>query len=184
MLNHAFKAALSFLNVAHYAAQYAHVRIRINKYLYIKQVAYAFVAQKEYAFKQYHGRAFYKQGLVGTVMHRVIIYGAKHVLSALELCNVLQKKLRIECIGAVVVYFCAFVIGKVVVRLIVIIVIYYGYVLAEAFAQKAGYGRFARSGAARNANGHNVVHVLSLRAENAAFDILYHILRHIKRTAL
>ena len=117
-------------------------------------------------------------------MHRVIIYGAKHVLTALELCNVLQEKLRIECIGAVVVYLCALIIGKVVVRLIVIIVIYYGYVLAEAFAQKAGYRGFARSGAARNANGHNVVHVLSLRAENAAFDILYHILRNIKRTAL
>ena len=56
--------------------------------------------------------------------------------------------------------------------------------LAEAFAQKAGYRGFARSGAARNANGHNIVHVLSLRAENAAFDILYHILRNIKRTAL
>ncbi len=89
MLDHAFKAAPSFLNVAHYAAQYAHVRIRIHKYLYIKKIAYALVAQKKYAFKQYHGRALYKQGLVGTVMHRVIIYGAKHVLAALELCHVL-----------------------------------------------------------------------------------------------
>ena len=50
-----------------------------------------------------------------------------------------------------------------------------GFAIAKALA---------RAGAARNANGHNVVHVLSLRAENAAFDILYHILRNIKRTAL
>ena len=144
------------------APENAHVRVGVHEDLDVHEIAEIGVREDQNALHHQHLGGLHGGGLVGAVVHLVVIYRALDGLARPERLDMLHHKRRIEGVGVVVVELCAFLVGEFIVALVVVIMVQDAHVAAELPQDPAGDGGLAAAGAAGDADHDGVRHRASL----------------------
>ena len=91
-------------------------------------------------------------------MSRVVVNGTLDSLPPAQLLEILNEKIRVKCVGMVIIELRALIIAHIMVRLVIIIVIHDAHISAEMLHYLACDGGFSASRAACDTDYDYVVH--------------------------
>ena len=147
----ALERAAAVAHVAQRAAQNAHVGVGLDKNFDVKHFAQPRVLKNEDALDDDDLARPDELGLIRALVVGVGVDGAADGLARLELLKLLDHQIGLESVGVVVVLFAALFKGPVLI-FIIAVVVHDADIVAEVLLQMLGERRFARTGAACNAN--------------------------------
>ena len=163
LLHNRFKCSFALVYVAFYAAKNANVGIGIDKKLYIHKISQALVCKNEYAVDNKHGFRLYNKRFIGAVVNGIVINGAVYRSAGFKLFDVLNHKVGVKSVGAVVILRGALFIRKPVLPFVIIVVLYNGHSALEFFGNDVRYCAFSAAGSACDAYNEHILHICAPR---------------------
>ena len=108
LIHHRIQSTPSFPHISEYSAYYANISIRIYECLDVEHIKELFILKNQYSFYNYNLCGFNGYSFIYTIMYGKIVNRSFDRAPFLKRFDMIYHKIRVKCVGMVVIQFFSF----------------------------------------------------------------------------